>query len=204
MSRRLSAALVTIAMAAGSARAQDKPDAPRSDAAAEIGDQAVGGALGVASGGGVTPGGLRITGHYLYQLSSEDWFDGTASFTFGGGDAECFVDRDGSLICDHGITSGGAIEIAAGVRRMFASREGFIPFLRAAVGVSFVRFDDDDLSGFAIPLHFGGGLRASVADSVGVVVQAEAMLGVARMNRGLGVEPQLGLAVTAGAEFRLR
>ena len=195
MPRQLIAAVASIALPAVAA-AQEP--------AAEIGDQAIGGALGVASGGGVTPGGLRITGHYLYQLSSEDWFDGIASFTFGGGGAECFRDRDGTLICDHGLTSGGAIEIAAGVRRMFESREGFIPFARAAIGLAFVRFGDDELSGVAIPLHLGGGLRASVADGIGIVAQAEAMIGIARFGRGLGVEGQLGLAVTAGAEFRLR
>ena len=27
--------------------------------------------------------GLRIAGHYLYQLSDEDWFDSAASFTYG-------------------------------------------------------------------------------------------------------------------------
>ena len=35
----------------------------------------------------MTPGGLRVAGHYLYQLPTQDWFDGTASFTFGGGAA---------------------------------------------------------------------------------------------------------------------
>jgi hypothetical protein len=168
------------------------------------GDQGVGAAMGIAAGGRVTPGGLRITGHYLYQLSSEDWFDGTASFTFGGGDAACFADRMAATQCGHDFNDGNAIELAAGVRRVFAVRGNFRPFARAALGLSFVRFRNDDVTGLAVPLHLGGGVRARVAPGVAVVGHAEVMLGFGGFSRGLGAEPQLGMAVTAGAEFELR
>lgn len=171
---------------------------------ADDGDQGVGAAMGIAAGGRVTPGGLRITGHYLYQLSEEDWFDGTASFTFGGGDAACFRDRMAITQCGHDFNDGNAIELAAGVRRMFAARGTFRPFARAAVGLSYVRFRNDDVTGVAIPVHLGGGLRARVAPGLAVVGQAEVMLGLGGFGRGLGAEPQLGMAVTAGAEFQLR
>jgi hypothetical protein len=171
--------------------------------APDPGDQSVGASLGVAIGGRVTPGGVRISGHYLYQLSSQDWFDGTASFTFGGGDAGCFRDRSDAVVCGHGIADGGAIEIAAGIRRMFARQGVFRPFARAAIGLSYVRFGEDDLSGVAIPLHLGGGVRARVSPAVALVGMGEVTLGIGSFGRGLGVEPQLGLAVTAGAEFQL-
>jgi hypothetical protein len=151
----------------------------------------------------VTPGGLRLSGHYLYQLSSTDWFDGTVAFTFGGGGAACFRDRDDGLVCDHGIADGGAIEFAGGVRRMFARQGRFRPFARALVGVSYVRFGADDLGGLAIPAHLGGGVRARVTPTVAIVAIGELTVGLATFGRGLGTEPQLGLAVTAGAEFRL-
>jgi hypothetical protein len=96
----------------------------------EIGDQGIGSAIGLAGGGRSTAGGLRNTGHYLYQLAERDWFDGIASFTFGGGDAGCFRDRSDAVICQHGLAAGGSIELAAGVRRFFASQGQFRPFAR--------------------------------------------------------------------------
>ena len=171
---------------------------------ADIGDQGVGASTGLAAGGRFTPGGLRVAGHYLYQLAAQDWFDGMVSFTFGSGGAGCARDEMDVFVCDHGIASGGAIEVAAGVRRMFAAQGAFRPFARAAVGLSYVRYSADDLSGVALPVHLGGGVRARVSPDVAVVGLAELTLGLGRFGRGLGTEPQLGLAVTAGAEFRLR
>ncbi|HEY5933116.1 MAG TPA: hypothetical protein VIU61_00695 [Kofleriaceae bacterium] len=176
----------------------------RIESADGMGDQGIGAAMGIAAGGRVTPGGLRISGHYLYQLSNDDWFDGTASFTFGGGDAACFQDRMAVTQCGHDFNDGNAIELAAGVRRMFAARGTFRPFARAAVGLSFVRFRNDDVTGLAIPVHLGGGVRARVAPGLAVVGQAVVMFGFGGFGRGLGAEPQLGMAVTAGAEFQLR
>lgn len=180
------------------------PDTGAATEPDDIGDQGIGGAIGLAAGGRATAGGLRVTGHYLYQLAERDWFDGIASFTFGGGDAGCFRDRSDAVICQHGLASGGSIEIAAGVRRLFDAQGPFRPFARAAVGISLVRFSSDHITGCAIPLHVGAGLRASVTPSIAVVALADLTLGFGLFGRGLGGEPQLGLAVTAGAEFRLR
>jgi hypothetical protein len=170
----------------------------------ELGDQLIGGQIGLAAGGRTTAGGLRITGHYLYQLTDQDWFDGTASFTFGSGAAACFRDRGDTRLCDHGLGSGAAVELSAAVRRMLAPQGRFRPFIRGAVGLALVRFTGDDLSGAAIPLHAGAGLRATVAPGVAVIALADAMIGLAAFGRGVGGEPQLGLAITAGAEIRLR
>jgi hypothetical protein len=194
------ASAVAAAQAPAAAEPAAEPEAP----AADIGDQELGGALGLAAGGRSTAGGVRVTGHYLYQLSDTDWFDGIASFTFGSGDPACFRDRSDAVVCDHGLASGGAIEVAAGVRRFFAAREGFRPFVRAAVGVAIVRFGGDDVTGIAFPLHAGAGMRARVSPMVAIVALADATVGLAAFGSRLGGEPQLGLAITAGAEVLLR
>lgn len=202
MSRRL----ITLALLLSPAVALADPDDGIVETTAEPdddGDQAIGGALGLATGGRVTPGGVRITGHYLYQLSESDWFDGIASFTFGGGEAACFRDRMDTQVCSHDFNDGGAIELAGGVRRMFPARGELRPFVRAAVGLAMVRFKNDGVTGIAIPLHLGGGVRAKVAPGVAVVAQGELMAGLGAFDEGLGGEPQLGVALTAGAEFRL-
>lgn len=170
----------------------------------EIGDQAVSAELGLATGGRVTPGGLRIAGHYLYQLSARDWFDGIARFTFGSGRAACFRDRQDALVCNHGLADGAGLEISASIRRVFAPQGAFRPFARVGLGLGLVRFAGDDVSGFTIPLHGSGGVRVTVAPSIAVVVEGDLALGFGSFSRGLGAEPQLGLAVTAGAEFRLK
>lgn len=203
MSRRLIVLLVLVPQLAGAEDSIAEQEDETEEAEDAIPDQSVGAAIGIAGGGRVTPGGLRINGHYLYQLSSQDWFDGTASFTFGGGGAECFRDRMDSVICDHGFAAGRGIEAIAAVRRYFAAQGQYIPFARLGVGVSVVRFGDDDVTGVAIPLHLGGGVRANVSPDVAVVAHAELVLGLGRFGRGMGTEPQLGIAVTAGAELRL-
>ena len=176
--------------------------APDSDD--DLGDQGISAELGLAGGGRVTPGGLRIAGHYLYQLSDLDWFDGAASFTFGSGTAACFRDRMDAVVCDHGLADGTSVEISASVRHMFAPQGAFRPFGRVGVGIGLARFGGDDVSGVTVPAHAGGGVRAKLAPSIAVVAEGELALGFGSFNRGLGSQIQFGLAVTAGAEFRLR
>ncbi len=176
-------------------------DAPQND---ELSDRAVGAELGVTGGGRVTPGGMRIAGHFIYQLSDVDWFDGAAAFTYGGSEARCFRDRMDEFLCDHGFASGSSFEISASVRRMFAQSGNFRPFARAGIGVALVRYSGDDVSGLAFPLHAGGGIRTRVMPGIAVVVQADVQLGLGLFGHGLGVEPQLGMTIGAGAEFRLR
>lgn len=198
------ALLVSSLLLASTARADDIDSVSTMTAAEELGDQGIGAELGIAAGGRVTPGGLRVSGHYLYQLSHQDWFDGTASFTFGSEAAGCYQDQMATMVCEHGFTKGRGVEVAATVRRMFAAKGAFRPFARAGLGVSLVRFSGDDVSGVAFPVHVGGGLRARVAPEVAVVVQGELQVGLGLYGAGLGAEPQVGAAFTAGAEFRLR
>ena len=170
----------------------------------EVGDQAISVVAGVAAGGRVTPGGLRITGQFLYQLSDEDWFDGGASFTYGSGGAECFRDRSNIVVCNHGVTEGKGVEITASVRRVFPANGAFRPYARVGVGLGYVRFSDDDVSGVTVPAHAGGGVRLAVAPGVGFVVEGDVALGFGSFSRRVGSQPQLGIAIGAGVEFRLR
>jgi hypothetical protein len=193
VSRRLILALVLASV----------PAAADSVAPPDMSDQAIGASLGVATGGRVTAGGLRIEGHYLYQLSAQDWFDGVAGFTFGGGGAACFRDRADAYICDHGLAQGDAIELAANVRHFLGGQGQFWPFVRGGVGLRVVRFGADSVTGLAIPLHVGGGIRASVTPGIAVTVEGALELGFGAFNHALGLEPQLGVALTGGVEFRL-
>ena len=170
----------------------------------DIGDQAISAQLGLATGARATPGGLRIAGHYLYQLAEHDWFDGIASFTFGSSRAACFRDRSDRVVCSHGLADGAGVEVVGGVRRMFAPQGAFRPYARVGVGLGLARFADDSVSGFTINAHGGGGVRVKVAPSIAVVGEADLALGLGSFNRGVGSEPQVSLAVTAGVEFRLR
>ena len=177
------------------------PDpAPDSD----MGDQDIAAQIGIAAGSHLTPGGLRIAGHYLYQLSERDWFDGMAAFTFGSGRAACFHDRDNALVCDHGLTDGTGVEVSANIRRMFTAQGAFRPYARLGIGIGAVHFGDDSVSGVAIPIHAGGGVRVKVSPSVAVVGEAELSLGFGNFNHDIGSTLELGFAITAGAEFRLR
>jgi opacity protein-like surface antigen len=170
----------------------------------DVGDQAISAQLGIAAGGRVTPGGLRIAGQYFYQLSDEDWFDGGANFTFGSGNGACFRDRQDKVICSHGAADGTGVELIASVRRMFRPQGAFHPYARLGVGLGLARFADDDVTGVTIPAHGGGGVRIAMTPSIGFVVEADLALGFGSFNRSIGSQPQLGLAIAAGAEFRLR
>jgi hypothetical protein len=197
MSRLIALVLLTPALAFADVDPEDleDPDA--------LPDQSLGASAGVTGGGNVTPGGFHVAGHWLYQLSDRDWFDGTVGFTFGSGAAGCFRDRMDDVACDHDVADGRGVEITAAVRRYFTPQGKFRPFARVGAGVSIVRFGGDDLTGLAIPLHGGGGVRGAVTDQIAIVAMAEVFLGPAFLGRGLGAQPQAGIIVTAGAEFRL-
>lgn len=166
-------------------------------------DQELAGSLGVDLGGRVSPGGLHVAGAYLYQLSDADWFDGGLSFTFGSGQAGCFRDRADQYLCDHGMLEGFGGELFGGVRRYFAGQGRFTPYARAAVGLRLVSFSADDVTGLAIPLQLGGGVRARVDRRISLSAGAALRAGPAWFNRELDDEPHLGLAVHAGIEFQL-
>ncbi|HUS32956.1 MAG TPA: hypothetical protein VMZ53_30850 [Kofleriaceae bacterium] len=188
---------------AGVAHADEPLATSTAAAPPDMSDQSIGGSIGVVAGGRTTPGGLVIAGHYLYQLADQDWFDGVAAFTFGGGEGACFRDRMNDFLCEHGLADGYSIEIAANVRRFLGGNGDFWPFIRAGAGLELVRFGDDGVTGAAIPLHAGGGLRVSVSPDIAITAAAELELGFGLFNHSLGVEPQLGASVSAGAEFRL-
>lgn len=170
----------------------------------EIGDQEISVEAGIAAGSRVTPGGLRIGGHFLYQLSERDWFDTGVAFTFGSGTPACFRDREDQLICDHGALDGTGVVVSGAIRRMLALHESIRPFARIGIGIGFVRYGDDGVSGLSVTARGGAGIRIKAAAAISFVAQGELELGFGTFGENLGTEPQLGLAVTAGAEFRLR
>ncbi len=166
-------------------------------------NQELGADLAVASGGRTTPGGLRVGGHYLYRMSTSDWFEGGFGFTLGGQDAACFRDRNSEFICDHGGLAGVGLQATAGIRRYFVGQERFAPFVRAGVGVRAVRFGEDDVSGLAIPVVLGAGFRRQMTDQVAVGVGAALEFGLGAFGDALGVEPQAGLVVGITTEVVL-
>ena len=204
MSRRLALVLL---LAPAVAHADDATATATANvnAPADMNDQAISATIGAALGGRTTPGGLVVAGHYLYQLSDQDWFDGSAQFVFGSGGAECFRDRMNDVLCEHGLADGYAGGIGIAVRRFLptlASGE-FWPFARAGIGAAIVRFPDDETTGITFLAQGGAGLRASVSEAVAITAEIDLVLGLGRFSNGVGGEPQLGVMVTAGAEFRL-
>lgn len=167
------------------------------------GERELGARLGLAMGGGTTPGGVRLAGVMLYRMSDADWFDGSLGFTFGGRSSGCAVGADGVLACNHGSLGGAAADVVLGVRRFFAMRQQFAPYLRAGAGLRVVRFDGDELDGVAIPLVLGAGVRARLNDLIAVGGDAALEAGFGLFDRDLGIEPQLGLSVQAVIEFWL-
>jgi hypothetical protein len=194
----LGAALAAALSGVGVARADDG-----GSLADPAGEQELGATLGVETGGRTSPGGLQLGSTYLYRLSDEDWFDGGVTVTYGGGSAECFRDRDGDFLCDHGLVDGFAAEASGGVRRFFAGQKAFSPYARAAVGLRFATFTADDVTGVAIPLILGGGVRATVNDRIAIVGGADLRVGPAFFGGDLGAEPHVTLSVRAGVELRL-
>lgn len=208
---RCGALLAALTWTAASARAEDAtPDpaaAASSGEAATLGadwrDQGLGASAGVALGGGLTPGGVRMAGAYLYRLSERDWFDGAVAFTLGSDDAGCFRDRQDERVCEHGATDGFAVDFAAAVRRSWPARNHFAPFVRVGVGLRFVRFAGDSVAGLAVPLVGGGGVTADVSARTRVVASGQLELGGGLFSRGLGTGPQVGLALGLGFEVAL-
>ncbi len=160
--------------------------------------------LGLAAGGRATVGGARITGRFLYQLASQDWFEGSAIFNFGSSSAACFRDRNNDRICEHSALDGSGVELSFGVRRYFDQGGPYLPFARVALGIGIARFADDDITGLVLPLHAGGGLHVVVAPRIAIVGLAELTLGLGTFTGNLGVEPQLGFGISAGVEFSTR
>ncbi len=165
--------------------------------------QILGGRLGLEAGGGLSPGGVHVAGSYLYRATEVDWLDSSASFTFGSGAPRCFRDRDDDVVCDHGIASGFAAEIALAVRRHFAVRDRFEPFARLGIAVRLIGFGEDNVTGIGLPLLGSVGVRARVHRSVSVLAVADLRTGWSIFNRGLGAEPHASISFSAGVEFEV-
>jgi hypothetical protein len=199
------AALAAVLTLPAVARADDEPEKAAVDAEADPADlsQQLAAHVGLELGGRTSPGGFQIGGTYIYRVAEQDWFDTGAAFTFGGGSAACFRDREDDVLCDHGITKGFAAELSAGFRRVLDADEKFAPYFRVGLAVRLASFADDELRGVAFPLVAGGGLRSQVAPRIAVAGGAMVRAGIGVFGRDMGVEPQLSLAIHAGVEFGL-
>ncbi len=169
----------------------------------DVDNQEIGGLMGIAIGGGTSPGGLHLEGRYLYRMSEVDWLESSVHFSFGGGDAECYLDRSGNRQCGHGLVDGILAQGNVGLRRYFAGQQQFRPFARMGVGVGLLSFADDSVTGLAIPLYMGAGVRAEVAENVLVVVDATFRAGLGFLNQELGIEGFATGTIAAGVEFTL-
>lgn len=167
-------------------------------------DQGLGAGMGLAVGSRHTPGGLRISGAYLYRLSADDWFDGAASFTIGSGAAACFRDREGERVCEHGALDGFAFDVIAAIRRSWPVEDSFAPFLRIGAGLRFVRFSGDSIAGLAVPLIGGGGVAIDMSPTTRLVAAGQLELGAGLFTRDLGAASQFGMSLSVGVEFALR
>lgn len=208
MHRQLIAAAFALAAAPSIAAAQQEQDAAAETAADSVIEpagltQVLGGRLGIEVGGRTTPGGLHVAGSYLYLLDGPWWFDTGIGFTFGGGSASCFRDRDNDVVCDHGIAAGFAAEVVGSIRRELGERQGFVPFVRGGVALRLLAFSSDDVVGLGFPLIGSAGFRRRLSDLVTLVAAADLRIGWGVLNRDLGVEAQASASLTAGVEFDL-
>jgi hypothetical protein len=204
MSRRLIAASVMLLLATAPGRAAEA-EVSTNEAPEEDSDQRFGASLGIATGAtGVTPGGFRLAGSYLYRMTERSWFDGEVGFSFGGGGADCFLDRDRQLVCDHGLADGFGATLSGGVRYAWPRRpSGFQPYVRGGATLFLARFGDDDVSGGGLAPYLGAGGRFRVANRVHVGGEALLTVGVGGYTRDLGLELLAGMTVTFGVEFEL-
>jgi hypothetical protein len=206
MHRRLIAGLVLLLAAPRNAPAQaPQAEAPQVDVEVPPPQQEIAAGLGLAAGGRVTPGGLQVEGAWLYRLSDLDWFEAGVGFRYGGSSPACFRDRTDAIVCDHPAIHGAAADVRAGIRRYFAShaRGQFLPHAEAGITLRVARYGDDDLTGLAVPLWLGGGVRAVVTEGISVGGLARLEVGAGRFNRGLGLEPQVALIVLGGVDFAI-
>jgi hypothetical protein len=200
---RLIAVVMAVALAPAAALADGSEVEAEHDPGEDVADQEIGARLGLRMGGRSTPGGLNIGGVFLYRLSDVLWSDSSIAFSVGGGGAECFRDRGDNVLCDHGQLDGVAGGAHSGVRWVQRGKQGFVPYVRATVGLELVNYSDDDVRGIAVPVVLGGGVRARVADRVSVGGGADLHIGIARFNRDIGAEPQVALTVKLGVDFAL-
>ncbi len=206
MSRRLIAvlfAVVVVVLGAPAAALAEQVVDVEQDVGDHVADQEIGARLGLRMGGRTTPGGFDIGGVFLYRLTDVLWSDSTVAFVAGSGGAECFRDRGDDVLCDHGQLDGVAGGAHSGIRWVQPGKQGFVPYLRATIGIELINYSDDDVRGLAVPVVLGGGVRARVADRISVGGGADLHIGIARLNRDIGAEPQIALTVRLGVDFAL-
>ena len=109
-----------------------------------------------------------------------------------------------TLVCHHGGFDGFGMSVAAGIRYVLPEQaSGFLPYLRAGAGVSYVGFSADSVSGAALFGYGGAGGRFRVAPGVAIGGEALLLLGAGLYSSDLGGRLLAGLVVQFGVEFTL-
>ena len=169
--------------------------------AAAAPNQWVGGSIGSEFAGGMNAGGLVLGGDYLYRLSSSDWFDSRASLRVGASSPVCYYNRTGSRTCRPGVLDGVGLSATMRIRRWFVSESSYQPFASVGFIVEWLRFSDDDLSGFSLPLTVGGGVTRSVG-KVQVHATGQVNAGPGHFS-GIGWRPVVGLGFSIGVLYSI-
>jgi hypothetical protein len=168
-------------------------------------DQEIGARLGTQLGAfGVTPGGLRVGGVFLYRLSERTWFDAEAASSFGAGASQCSVRQGERLDCEHGLADGFGFQLGGHLRWFLSARpSGFQPYVRGGLGVDVAHFGGDDVTGVALTGRASFGVRYPVASGVRVGGEALVSAGPGFYGNGVGIEPYAALLVQFGVEISL-
>lgn len=167
-------------------------------------ERELGGRVGLASGGRVAPGGSHQQPLPVPAVEGVDWFEGAASFTYGGGGPACFRDRADVLVCDHGLLAGWRPGSTPRCGAGSAARPGSGRTPGSGSACAWSASPTTTSAGWRCRWWSAPGCGPGSAAGWAIAAEATGEAGLAYLSRGLGPEPQLGLVVAVGVEFRLR
>src|SRR5205085_9791683 len=121
--------------------------------------------------------GLRVVGEYDRELTDRFWLDLHAAAVIGTDDRGCYFDRTASYVCDHEVADGFAMLAGGGLVMPFAHNGDFTPYARGGGEFGLVSFGSDDVSGLALVLRGGAGVRWQVTDEISIHGEGDLALG---------------------------
>lgn len=210
---RVRAAAVCLLLLATPAFAEDTPETAEETPVPEpletlsFADQEIGAKLGLQVGAiGVSAGGFHFGGEYLYRLSDTTWFDGEASFAFGGTSPACYLDRDQSTVCNPGGLGGIGFQLDAGARFVLLVPKKIkepLAYAKVGVGLHITSLPEDGVVGIGVPVFAGGGGRYRMSKGVSLMSEVIFAGGPAWYGDGIGLIGTLQITLTIGVEFAL-
>ncbi len=200
----VAAAILSFAVSA--ARAEEHESAPVIESL-NFANQEIGANVGIqVDAVGLATGGLHVGGEYLYRLADSTWFDGEASFSFGGGGPSCYLGRDQNDVCNPGGVGGVGFQLAAAVRWVLLvpkRRQDPLAYAKFGVAIHINTFPDDSVTGLGIPLLFGGGGRYRIGKGVSLMSEVDFLTGPAWYGKGIGTVGTLQIEMEVGVEIAL-